>query len=90
MNLLKMTILPGFRARARPGLKYLNIFWPEKLVLVIIQQIFSKNVEKTFFIAFLDQSTYTFLIFGRPDSLQSSRTSCKPIFNRQKAFSHHH
>jgi hypothetical protein len=33
MNLLKMTILPRFRARARPGLKYFNIFWAEKLVL---------------------------------------------------------
>jgi hypothetical protein len=49
MNLLKMTILPGFRARAWPGLEYLNIFWAEKLVLVITQQIFPRNVEKTFF-----------------------------------------
>jgi hypothetical protein len=44
-----MTIVPGFRARARPGLKYLNIFWAEKLVLVITQQIFSRNVEKNLF-----------------------------------------
>jgi hypothetical protein len=42
--------------------------------------------KKPFSIACLDQSTYTFLIFGRPDSLQCSRISCKPIFNRQKAF----
>jgi hypothetical protein len=49
MNLLKITILPGFRARARPGLKYLNIFWAEKLVLVITQQILPRKVEKNLF-----------------------------------------
>jgi hypothetical protein len=37
------------RARARPGLKYLNIFWAEKLLLVITQQILPRNVEKNLF-----------------------------------------
>jgi hypothetical protein len=41
----KMTILPGFRAMSRPGLKYLNIFWAEKLVLVLIHQLLPRNVE---------------------------------------------
>jgi hypothetical protein len=42
----RMTILPGFRARARPGLKYLNIFWAEKLVLVTVHQLLPRNVKK--------------------------------------------
>jgi hypothetical protein len=40
-----MTILPGLRVRARPGLKYLNIFRAEKLVLVIIHQLVPRNVK---------------------------------------------
>jgi hypothetical protein len=39
-----MTILPGFGAWAWPGLKYLNIFWAKKLVLVRFHQLLPRNV----------------------------------------------
>jgi hypothetical protein len=43
LNPSKMDL--GFKARARPGLKYLNMFWAEKLVLVVIHQVLPRNVK---------------------------------------------